>query len=153
MSASHACLFCSAPISSMGARCDACGKQSDLRRPIGQHVKIGASALLCIASLVLAIALNEVWICLPALVGYYLWVLAIVEAPAQEPGRLQQRVDRAQELRHHRIMAGLLIVMSLPLSGSQTWSDWNWHWTATYAAAWLWSWVAPLLRRKSGPSS
>lgn len=159
MSASHACLFCFAPISSMGARCDACGKRNEPRlfaryrslRP--QDVRFDRvarwlGALLTLGGYAFALVFDELWIALLAFVSLIFWCHAIPGIRTGRRLRDRSRAERATIARVQSIMLGGLLLMSLPIMPGQAWSQWSWGWSAIYAAGMTWTWFSPDLSRK-----
>ena len=144
----------------MGARCDACGNQNEARlftryrslRP--EDVRFDRlmrwlSAAFCLGFYALALAFDEYWFALPALLALILWVQAIPGLRTSRRLRDRSRAERAQHTKLQRIILGGLLLMSLPISRGQEWNSWSWQWSAAYAAALLWTWWTPSLVRET----
>jgi hypothetical protein len=110
-------------------------------------------ALLCLGCFALALARDEVWFAVLAYFALVFWAYAI---PGIRTGRRMRdlsRAERAQSTKMVRIFLGGFLLMSLPISTGQEWSQWSWQWSALYAVGMLWTWLAPNLASKRGKGS
>ena len=143
----------------MGARCDACGKRNEPRlfaryrslRP--KDVRFDRAmrwlgAMLAIAFYVLALVFDELWFAVLAYFSLTFWVYAVPGFRTGRRWRDRSRAERASSMQVARIIMGGILLMSLPISQGQEWSEWRWQWSAIYAAALLWTWWAPDLPGK-----